>query len=218
MELSELKMISASNIINLRTQKGLTQAELGELINYSDKTISKWERAEAIPDAFVLTRLAEIFGVTVDYILSSHTAWELPHGEGEKEETKEVTYNTNAIIAIAVFGVMTLALTVFITMWILGIPDWRVFPVGLSVAILVFMILQCCFNKAHMLKIIIDVFITSLFADAYLIVPSANIWQIFILLIPAFIIVNLSFRVKISRKIGFLPRKKGDSTNSRDRK
>ena len=48
MELSELKLISASNLINLRTAAGMTQAELGAALNYSDKTISKWERAEAI--------------------------------------------------------------------------------------------------------------------------------------------------------------------------
>ena len=40
MQLSELKLISASNIIKLRTGAGLTQAELGEKLNYSDKTIS----------------------------------------------------------------------------------------------------------------------------------------------------------------------------------
>ena len=44
MELSDLKLISASNIINLRTAHGMTQAELGAKLNYSDKTISKWER------------------------------------------------------------------------------------------------------------------------------------------------------------------------------
>ena len=69
MQLSELKLISASNIIKLRTEAGLTQAELGEKLNYSDKTISKWERGEAIPDAYVLTQMAEIFGVSVDYLL-----------------------------------------------------------------------------------------------------------------------------------------------------
>ena len=66
MQLSELKLISASNIIKLRTQKGMTQAELGAILNYSDKTISKWERGEAIPDAYVLLQMAEIFGVSVD--------------------------------------------------------------------------------------------------------------------------------------------------------
>ena len=79
MELSELKLICASNIIRLRTAAGMTQAELGAKLNYSDKSVSKWERGEAIPDAWVLTRLAEIFGVTVDYILTSHDAWVPPN-------------------------------------------------------------------------------------------------------------------------------------------
>ena len=68
--MEDLKVITASNIINLRTAKGLTQAELGELLNYSDKSVSKWERAEAVPDAYVLKKMSEIFGVSVDYILS----------------------------------------------------------------------------------------------------------------------------------------------------
>ena len=41
--MDDLKVITASNIINLRTAKGMTQAELGELLNYSDKTVSIWE-------------------------------------------------------------------------------------------------------------------------------------------------------------------------------
>ena len=85
MELSELKLISASNIIRLRTEAGMTQAELGAKLNYSDKTISKWERGEAIPDAYVLTQLAAMFGVTVDYLLSSHDAWEAPTDGGDGE-------------------------------------------------------------------------------------------------------------------------------------
>ena len=76
MQLAELKLVVASNLIKLRTGAGLTQAELGAKLNYSDKTISKWERGEAIPDAYVLTQLGEIFGVTVDNILSSHDSWQ----------------------------------------------------------------------------------------------------------------------------------------------
>ena len=66
MQLEELRLITASNIIKLRTGAGMTQAELGQRLNYSDKSISKWERGEAIPDAFVLTQMAELFGVTVE--------------------------------------------------------------------------------------------------------------------------------------------------------
>ena len=75
MQLEELRLITASNIINLRTSAGMTQAELGTKLNYSDKTISKWERAEAIPDAYVLLQMSGIFGVTVDNLLSSHDEW-----------------------------------------------------------------------------------------------------------------------------------------------
>ncbi|MBQ3404645.1 MAG: helix-turn-helix transcriptional regulator [Oscillospiraceae bacterium] len=68
--MDELKSVFASNLIKLRTASGMTQAELGEKINYSDKSISKWERAEALPDAFNLKKLAEIFNTTVDALLS----------------------------------------------------------------------------------------------------------------------------------------------------
>ena len=74
--MDELKLIFASNLIRLRTAAGMTQAELGEQLNYSDKSISKWERGEAIPDAAVLKRMSEIFGVTVDYLLDEHDAWQ----------------------------------------------------------------------------------------------------------------------------------------------
>ena len=113
MLLSELKLISASNIIRLRTQAGLTQAELGEKLNYSDKTISKWERGEAIPDAYVLTQMAEIFGVTVDYLLSAHDSWETPN-EPEEMEQGMSRHSVNMIISIAVLGVWTMALSVFV--------------------------------------------------------------------------------------------------------
>lgn len=116
MQLSELKLVTASNIIKLRTGAGMTQAELGAQLNYSDKTISKWERGEAIPDAYVLTQLAEIFGVTVDSILSSHDKWEAPE---EQEPEPDKNYSCRVIIAIAVIGVWTAALTAFVTLWLL---------------------------------------------------------------------------------------------------
>ena len=83
MQLEELRLITASNIIKLRTGAGMTQAGLGQRLNYSDKSISKWERGEAIPDAYVLSEMAELFGVTVDYLLSSHDGWEPPKEDWE---------------------------------------------------------------------------------------------------------------------------------------
>ena len=57
-------------IYRLRTEKGISQAELGKLVGVSNKAVSKWETDEANPDISLLPRLAEIFGVTTDELLT----------------------------------------------------------------------------------------------------------------------------------------------------
>ena len=67
--MDELKLIFASNLIRLRTAAGMTQAELGEQLNYSDKSISKWERGDGTPDIFILSHIASLYGITVQDLL-----------------------------------------------------------------------------------------------------------------------------------------------------
>ncbi len=199
MQIDELKLITASNLINLRTEAGLTQAELGAKINYSDKTISKWERAEAIPDAFVLKQLGDIFGVSVDNLLSAHNEWKpIPT---EPPETEQVSYSTNKIIAIAVISVWTLALTAFVALWLAQILLWQLFVIALPVSVLVFLILICIFHRTRHLQYVIAIFVLSLFVAGYLLsYPHYNPWQVFLLLVPAEILVFLSCNVRMNPK------------------
>ena len=194
MQLSELKLISASNIIKLRTGAGLTQAELGEKLNYSDKTISKWERGEAIPDAYVLTQMAEIFGVTVDYLLSSHDAWESPEQQAARQE--EAGYSVNMIIAISVLGVWTMALTIFVLLWLFDIILWETFIVALPVSILTYMVLICVFRRRRHLQFVIAAFVLSMFILLYFTLPMQKPWQLFLIAIPAEILVFLSCNIR----------------------
>ena len=64
--MDNLKNIVSKNIIYLRKLNQMTQFELGKKLNYSDKAISKWERGEAIPDAYILKQMSELFHVSVD--------------------------------------------------------------------------------------------------------------------------------------------------------
>ena len=66
----ELKQVIADNVSSLRRDAGMTQAELAEKLNYTDKAVSKWERGESCPDITVLKTIAELFGVTVDYLIT----------------------------------------------------------------------------------------------------------------------------------------------------
>ena len=195
MLLSELKLISASNIIRLRTQAGLTQAELGEKLNYSDKTISKWERGEAIPDAYVLTQMAEIFGVTVDYLLSTHDAWENPNQQEEQEQGMS-RHSVNMIIAIAVLGVWTMALSVFVLLWLLDYIVWQTFIVALPVSILTYMVLICVFNRRKYLQYVIAAFVLSVFVLLYFVLPLQKPWQLFLVAVAAIVLVFLSCNIR----------------------
>lgn len=192
MELSELKLICASNLIRLRTAAGLTQAELGEKLNYSDKSVSKWERGEAIPDAWVLTRLASIFGVTVDYILSSHDAWVPP-----VEEDDVPQYSRGMIYAVAIVGVWTMALTGFVVLWWMGYIYWQAFFVGLTASVIVYLGLSIYFKRLKNLRYMLAALVLSFFVLVYVLtLPLGNNWQLFLILIPAEALVFLACNIR----------------------
>ena len=58
-----------NQIAELRKLKGLTQCELGERLNISFQSVSKWERGESLPDTAILPSLANVLGTTIDFIL-----------------------------------------------------------------------------------------------------------------------------------------------------
>lgn len=193
MDLSELKLVTASNIIKLRTGAGMTQAELGAALNYSDKTISKWERGEAIPDAYVLTQMAELFGVTVDALLSSPERWQ---PAPDPDEVPDRSYSVSMIIAVAVLGVWTLALTAFVALWLVGVIRWQIFVVALPVSILTYLVLICVFGKKRYLQYVIAIFVFSIFVMIYLLFVYRNPWQIFLICVLAEVLVFLSCNIK----------------------
>ena len=57
-------------IFQLRKEKGMTQKQLADKMNISDKTISKWERGQGCPDISLLPELAEILEINIGEILS----------------------------------------------------------------------------------------------------------------------------------------------------
>ena len=194
--MEDLKVITASNIINLRTAKGMTQAELGELLNYSDKSVSKWERAEAVPDAYVLKKMGEIFGVSVDYLLNSHDSWEKP----ESFKKAERNFHSKVITVLVIFGIWTLAFFIYIIGWLLEANWWLLFIYAVPVSLITFLVLNSVWEQGKNNRHIIYGLVASVFLSAYLTFISFNPWQILLLLVPAEFIVFLSFRIKKSHK------------------
>ena len=72
-------------ILEMRKQKGLTQKELAELVGISDKTISKWECGNSMPDISYLEGLCNSLGITVNELLSGQCLT----GESYSEKAEE---------------------------------------------------------------------------------------------------------------------------------
>ena len=70
---NEINQRIAKNLIYYRKAAGLTQAELAEKINYSDKSVSKWESGNGIPDVYTLMQLANLYGVTLNAFVDEET-------------------------------------------------------------------------------------------------------------------------------------------------
>ena len=85
--------IIAQNLALYRKLHGLTQSELAEAIGYSNKSVSKWERGEGLPDVLLLLALSDIYGVTVSELIgqtkkSKETKEKLKSFQNDKKATE----------------------------------------------------------------------------------------------------------------------------------
>lgn len=188
--MDELKQIVANNLIRLRQRHGLTQAELGEKLNYSDKTVSKWERGESLPDAFVLKRIGEIFDVSVDSLLSATKEEELVPRKVER------AYRSNMIILVSILGVWTLALLVFEVLWLNDIIFPFLFVVAIPVSLVLLLIFRSIWNQGKHNFWIVSALVISLIVLIYFCFWQSHPWQLLLLMIPAEAIVYVSFRIR----------------------
>ncbi len=70
-------------ISTLRKEKGMTQKELADKLNITDKAVSKWERDIAFPDTATIPKLAEILEVSVEELMNAKA---IPVSEHKKAE------------------------------------------------------------------------------------------------------------------------------------
>ena len=199
----DLKLITAKNITDLRTAAKMTQLELGNAISYSDKAISKWERGEAVPDAYVLLQLATLFGVTVDYILKEH--------EGEPSPKVKVTRANHASVsALAIIAVFTVFAIAFITVYLAAhVSYWLFFAYATVISLILLTVFNSLWGKKKLNLLIVSALVSSIIATVYLILlPIGNFWQILFLIIPALLIVLCGFKLKRKRVSDFLRFKK----------
>lgn len=94
-------------ISTLRREKGLTQKEVADRLNITDKAVSKWERDLACPDTQTIPKLAALLGVSVEELLNAKTVPATGHkGAGFLMETVLKAVPLAMGIAVAVLSAL----------------------------------------------------------------------------------------------------------------
>lgn len=209
MDLKEFKEVVAQNIYYLRTKNHLTQYELGEKLNYSDKAISKWERAEGMPDAYIISKMSELFGVTVDYMLT-------PHSEQDKKvETKPIKKVKRIVSNIVSAGILFVALLIFVLVAMISdynIFLWQIFIYAFPVVVTLRIVFNSVWFKADNVFVLVSILLWSVISSIYVAIANWSLWIIFIIGLPLQVIVFLAFRIKITVRFSKKPKRQKEIT------
>ena len=183
---SHLKNTLARNIAEQRKAMGLTQLELAERLNYSDKAVSKWERAEAVPDVFILKQLAKIFNITLDELTSTRIKKVLTN-----LKTKKVLV---PIISAALAWVA--ACLAYFTLSLVGVKGslWLVFIYAVPASLAVLLVFSCLFKKPVFICVFTSLIIWTAALAVFLSLMSVEkIELVFIVAAPLQVIAVLGY-------------------------
>ena len=172
--MEKLNLIIAKNLSELRRQNKLTQLEVAEKLNYSDKAVSKWEQGESLPGIEVLYKLAKLYGVSMDYIVGEEQAKPVRRTSGGiSQKSKRI------ITLLSVLGVWLLATVFYIFFDIFAhLNLWTLFCWAVPASFVVSIVFDPIWHKQRFLFLIISAFIWSLLLCFCLQFVNYNIWLI----------------------------------------
>ena len=191
----ELKVRIGANIARLRKHRRMTQAELAERLNYSDKAVSKWERAESMPDVLTLMLLAEQFGTDVNELLSDPNAPDVgarPAPEKTEHKKEKVLPSPTEMLRKADKGLIQKLSSVLV--WVVALfiwlvldtfkiqYSWMVFIAAVLVNAIVLLSLRSVWKLYGINRILISIIMWTALLFIYLVFllsTGVHVWRIF---------------------------------------
>ena len=178
--MEELRTIIGENLAELRKEKKLTQLELAEKFNYSDKAISKWEKGDTLPDI-----------ETLDYL--THPGNRNEKSEFVIEDLK--AKRRNNIISSAMMITIVWMIFTIVYVYVLmrnNTSQWVLFVWGVPTSALVMAIAnRLYFHKRLIYFISFSFLVWGVIASVYLTVLYINAWPLFFVGVPAQVILVL---------------------------
>ena len=197
----DIKENLAKNLVTCRKAFGLTQAELAEKLNYSDKAVSKWERGESVPDLVVLKQIADFYGITIDKLLSENKNIRpnIIKNLGKKR-IFTLLFSLGVVWIVAVLCHVMLSISNF------SFEKWLPYIYAIPVNAIVLIIFASAWKMEIANAVSISLLVWSLILSVFLTLintltlPSPHLWQIFLIGIPAQLVIVFIFVLRYLKK------------------
>ena len=193
-DFTRLKNVIAKNITEYRKANSMTQLELANALNYTDKAISKWERGESVPDVFVLKQIAEIFEVTLDDLISSKP----------KKVWRSIARKQVMIPLISAAGVWVVASIIFVCLSLFAAhleKAWLTYIYAIPATCVVLLTFNYIWGKRKLATVLWSVIVWSVALVIFLsLITVEKIWLIFVVSIPLQAIVVFWYFLKLKVK------------------
>lgn len=202
-DITNQQELLAKNLAYYRKASGLTQLELADKFNYSDKSVSKWERGEGFPDIFVLKSLADFYGITVDdFYQSEHKAVKVSQNKKRKQTyLKLLSIGINWLVTVLTFFLLNTLLSKFA-------PDapfesWLTFIYGTLTTGIILLVWEFIYHNRFLRMIAASIIIwtaaLSLFLT-FLVVMKLPLPLLFIVAIPLEVLEIIWYLFRRNRK------------------
>lgn len=187
--MENIKEIVAHNLVMLRKYHHLTQAELAEKLNFSDKAVSRWEKGEVVPDVETLNKISEVYEIPFAKLFEKDLALE----ENSVAQPKKSWKRNKFIIAfLAEMLICFLSVVVFVSIKLAcGESYWQIFIWMIVALAIVALVFSWVWKKKPIKFISMSVLVWSLILAFYLQFIDKNWWLLFILGIPLQIAILL---------------------------
>ena len=224
-EIKDMNTIIGLNLLKLRKNMKLTQMEVAEKFNYSDKSISKWEKGESLPSVEVLCELANFYGVTLDDLTKENENLEIIENKSEankEKQTKTPTprmFSTRLMISLLSVGAVWLLATIlFVVLKLcLDINYFMSFMWAGVASFIVLIVFNSIWGRMRYLFIILTLFLWLLLASLQIqiLLPTGiNIWPVYFLGIPLQILIIL-WGALVKKPKGFYKKEKNNEQKSK---
>ncbi len=195
--MEDVKKIVSQNLVRLRKESNLTQAELAKRINYSDKAISRWEKGEVVPDLETIYALSETFGVPVSAITEKQE--ETERSEDEAPAVRQKVLSQIFLLCEIWFVICVIYVYVKITR---ETSIWQLFVWGVPASAIVLWFFTRKEKADTLLFIYASIFVWSLITCVYLHLMDANPWYLFFAGLPlqGLLVIRYIFNYKQNLK------------------